>query len=229
MATYRQHCPVAGAAEIICERWNPLIVRNLLFGADTFSAIANGVPSMSRSMLLKRLNELQRAGVIETRPKPDGHGYNYLLTEAGADLAGVVTELARWGTRWLAVTAADSDPGYALWAWCQTQVDASALPEGRVVVAFLFPEERPTNRRYWILIEGGSAGLCRSDPGGRPDLTVEAKSQAFVDWHRGAQPWRDVLRNGDVTITGPPELCRAFPTWNLHNPIPGVESNRLRA
>jgi DNA-binding HxlR family transcriptional regulator len=89
MANYRQYCPVALASEVLAERWNPLIVRNLMFGADTFSAIANGVPSMSRSMLIKRLDELQRAGVIETQLKPDGRGYNYRLTDAGADLAGV--------------------------------------------------------------------------------------------------------------------------------------------
>ena len=57
MVTYRQYCPVAVASEIVAERWNPLIVRNLMFGADTFSAIANGVPSMSRSMLIKRLDD----------------------------------------------------------------------------------------------------------------------------------------------------------------------------
>ncbi len=47
MANYRQYCPVALASEVLAERWNPLIVRNLMFGADTFSAIANGVPSMA--------------------------------------------------------------------------------------------------------------------------------------------------------------------------------------
>ena len=72
MGTYRQYCPVARASEILAERWNPLIVRNLMFGADTFSAIANGVPSMSRSMLLKRLGELERAGIIESRPSRTG-------------------------------------------------------------------------------------------------------------------------------------------------------------
>lgn len=70
MVTYRQYCPVAVAAEVVAERWNPLIIRNLMLGANTFSGIANGVPTMSRSMLLKRLDELQRAGVIETEPKP---------------------------------------------------------------------------------------------------------------------------------------------------------------
>src|SRR6476620_3785824 len=42
-------------------------------------------------MLIKRLDELERAGVIERRPKPDGPGHLYQLTEAGADLSGSST------------------------------------------------------------------------------------------------------------------------------------------
>ena len=203
MGTYRQYCPVARASEILAERWNPLIVRNLMFGADTFSAIARGVPTMSRSMLLK----------------PGGRGHLYGLTEAGADLAGVIEQLAMWGERWIEVTTERSDPGFALWAWRQLQMDRAALPAGRVVVALTFPEEAPTNRRYWLLIEHGDAEVCYSDPGGEPDLIVEAGSLAFVDWHRGERSWRDVLRSGDVTITGPTWLRRSFPTWNSHHPV----------
>ena len=69
MGTHRQYCPIARASEILAERWNPLIVRNLMFGADTFSVIARGVPTMSRSTLLKRPDELERAGVIESHAK----------------------------------------------------------------------------------------------------------------------------------------------------------------
>ena len=131
MGTYRQYCPIARASEILAERWNPLIVRNLMFGADTFSAIARGVPTMSRSMLLKRLDELERAGVIDVLDRnPDGRGHLYRLTEAGADLAGVIDGLAAWGERWVEVTPERSDPGFALWAWCQVQLDRSALPAG---------------------------------------------------------------------------------------------------
>ncbi len=218
MGTYRQYCPVARASEIMAERWNPLIVRNLMFGADTFSAIARGVPTMSRSMLLKRLAELEHAGVIESRAKPSGRGHLYGLTEAGVDLAGVIDELAHWGERWVEVTTERSDPGFALWAWCRVQLNRSALPPGRVVVEFLFPQEAPTNRRYWLLIEHGDAEVCYSDPGGVPDLHVEAASLAFVDWHRGARSWRDVIESGEVTVTGRPRLRRALPTWNRHQP-----------
>ena len=72
--TYRQYCPVARASEILAERWSLLIVRNLLFGATTFSAIAGGVPTMSRSMLVKRLRELEAAGIIVRTPKANGQG-----------------------------------------------------------------------------------------------------------------------------------------------------------
>ena len=216
MGTYRQYCPIARASEILAERWNPLIVRNLMFGADTFSAIARGVPTMSRSMLIKRLDELERAGVIESSPKAGGRGHSYRLTEAGADLAGVIGGLAAWGERWLEVTTEHSDPGFALWAWCQLQMDRSTLPAGRLIVCLIFPDERPTNRRYWILIDGGDAELCYSDPGGQADLVVEAGSRAFVDWHRGARSWADVLRSGDIRLSGPAWLRRAFPTWNAH-------------
>jgi DNA-binding HxlR family transcriptional regulator len=216
MGTYHQYCPVARASEILAERWTPLIVRNLMFGADTFSAISRGVPTMSRSMLIKRLNELERASVIEARPKPDGRGHIYRLTEAGTDLADVIDQLAVWGERWIEVTTERSDPGFALWAWCRVQLERSALPPGRVVVAFTFPDELPHNRRYWLLIEHGDAEACYSDPGGEPDLRVEAGSLAFVDWHRGARSWRDVLRAGDIKVTGPTWLRRSFPTWNTH-------------
>ena len=101
----------------------------------------------------------------------------------------MIGRLAAWGERWIEVTTERSDPGFALWAWCQVQLDRAALPPGRVVVALIFPDERPTNRRYWLLIEGGDAEVCYSDPGGEPDLMVEAGSLAFVDWHRGARSW----------------------------------------
>jgi hypothetical protein len=83
-----------------------------------------------------------------------------------------------------------------------------------VVVAFTFPDERAGNQRYWLLVEHGDAEVCYTDPGGEPDLMVEARSLAFVDWHRGARSWRDVLRSGDVKLIGPTWLRRSFPTWN---------------
>ena len=218
MGTYRQYCPIARASEIMAERWTPLIVRNLMLGAHTFNDLARGVPAMSRSMLAKRLAELEHAGVIRSEPKQRGRGSIYRLTDAGADLAAVIHALGEWGERWVEVTSGHADPGFALWAWCQAQLDRSKLPADRVVVAFVFPDQPPGNRYYWLLVEHGDAEVCYADPGGDPDLFVEAESVAFVDWHRGALSWSAAQRGGRVTVTGPQRLARSLATWNLHAP-----------
>ncbi|MFK8024496.1 MAG: winged helix-turn-helix transcriptional regulator [Ilumatobacter sp.] len=214
MATYRQYCPVARATEILAERWSLLIVRNLLFGADTFNSIAGGVPTMSRSMLVKRLRELELAGIVRSTPKPNGNGSVYALTDAGADLAGVVDSLGRWAETWVDVLPEHSDPGFALWAWCQVQLNTAALPDERTVVRFEFIDQPAGNRYFWLLIHGGSAELCVSDPGGEPDLRVAADSIAFVAWHRGARAWDAALRAGDIVVHGDRTLARALPSWN---------------
>lgn len=219
MASYRQYCPVARASEILAERWSLLIVRNLMFGATTFTSIAQGVPTMSRSMLTKRLRELERAGVITSTAKANGQGSTYALTAAGSDLAGVVDSLGRWAETWVEVLPEHADPGFALWAWCRVQLDREHLPDGRVVVHFDFPDERPGNRFFWLLVLNGSAELCVSDPGGEPDLRVVARSSPFVDWHRGALSWSEAVRNGDISVSGDPDLARAFPTWNTRTPV----------
>ena len=174
---------------------------------------------MSRSMLSKRLAELEHAGVIRSTPKRRGRGSKYELTDAGADLAGVIGALGVWGERWVEVTTTHADPGFALWAWCQAQLDRSKLPAGRIVIAFTFPDEAAGNRFYWMLIEHGDAEVCYSDPGGTPDLHVEAESLAFVDWHRGALSWSSARRSGRITVTGPSHLARSMPTWNLLAPV----------
>lgn len=237
MPTYRQYCPLARAAEIMAERWTPLVVRNLLWGATTFSDIAHGVPTMSRSMLIKRLAQLQRAGVVEVRPKDRGQGSLYTLTPAGRDLAGVIDTLSDWGERWVDVTTEHSDPGFALWAWARFQLAHDRLPhERRVVVRFTFPEEAATNRRYWLLVERGAGELCYADPGGEPDAAVVARSEPFARWHQGLLAWSDALRSGDIEVTGHARVVRALPTWNTHvyspppdpagNPAPSAEAVR---
>jgi DNA-binding HxlR family transcriptional regulator len=141
VATYRQYCPVARAAEILAERWSLLIVRNLLLGATTFTDLAKGVPYMSRSMLIKRLRELEHNGVIVATPKSNGQGSTYALTDAGRDLTGVVEDLAAWAERWVDVRTEHTDPGFALWVWCMVQLNRDALP----MSAWWSPSVSPTS------------------------------------------------------------------------------------
>ena len=217
MRSYGQYCPVARASEVLAERWTFLIVRNLMFGADTFSALKAGVPQMSRSVLVTRLRELERAEVLRRVPKAKG-GHRYELTEAGQDLTSVIDALSAWGERWVEIGPEHTDPGFALWAWCEVQLDRNALPDRRVVVAFSFPDRPAGGRHYWLLVEDGDAQVCYVDPGDEPVLRVSAESRAFIDWHRGRLPWRRALLTGAIKVTGCREFARALPTWNLHEP-----------
>ncbi len=202
----------------MAERWSPLIVRNMLWGATTFTDIANGVPTMSRSMLVTRLDQLEAAGIIERRPKDSGRGSIYELTPAGRDLAPVIDSLGAWAMRWLDVTDEHDDPGFALWAWARFHVVSEQLPDRRTVVAFDFPDERPGDRFFWLLVDNGEAEVCLTDPGGGIDVTVVARSGPFVSWHIGRRTWSDLIGSGDLTVSGDRRLARSLPRWHADAP-----------
>ena len=67
MKSYGQFCPVAKAAEVFCERWTPLIIRDLACGATRFSELKRGVPLMSPTLLTRRLRQLEQEGVVERK------------------------------------------------------------------------------------------------------------------------------------------------------------------
>ena len=71
MRTYGQYCPIARASEVLAERWTPIILRDLLLGATTFSEIAAGAPGSRGRCSTTRLRELERAGVVQTTPEPE--------------------------------------------------------------------------------------------------------------------------------------------------------------
>jgi DNA-binding HxlR family transcriptional regulator len=228
MRSYGQYCPVARGAEVFAERWTPIIMRNILYGCRTFNEIAAGAPGLSRALLTRRLRELERAGIIEILAKPSGRGSLYEPSEAGRALESVITALGVWGDQWMDVRPEHSDPGVALWSWCQVYLRRDLLPERRVVVRFDF-RYRGRPERAWLLVERGDAELCAFDPGFGEDVLVTINDPlTFARWHLGHIPWATALRSGGVSVTGPRELARALPTWNRRPEI-GVQLRAARS
>ena len=87
------------------------------------------------------------------------------------------------------------------------------------MIGFTFPDERIGNRRFWLLVADGAAEVCVSDPGGEPAAEIIARSDAFIDWHRGVLPWRAAVRAGTISIEGDRAIVRSLPTWNLGPPL----------
>ena len=223
MRNYGQFCPIARGSEILAERWTPIILRNILQGCRTFNEIAAGAPGLSRALLTRRLRELEHAGVIQIRPKPDGHGSLYEPTPAGRDLLPVLLALGRWAERWTQLTTKHADPEMVLWSWCQEFLRRDLLPDRRVVVRFDFSfGSRKT--RGWLLLEGREGELCRVDPGFGDDLVVTITDPlTFTHWHTGRLGWAAALRSGGIQVSGPRALSRALPTWNA-----GPDTNARR-
>lgn len=218
MRSYGQYCPISRATEILGERWTLLVVRNLLLGCKTFNAIAGGVPGMSRSLLVQRLQALQRQGLIQAKPRGGRRGNEYELTDAGRDLWSVVEPLANWGKQWIERQPEHTDPSFVLWAWIHVHLRRDRLPKRRVVVQFDFPEQPRAYRHFWMLVDRGEAELCSSHPRYENDLLVTAQSQAFTQWHLQEAQWSALLRAGSIQVKGPRALARALPTWNARVP-----------
>ena len=90
-------CSIAGALELVGDRWTLLIVRDLLFGLSRFDDLqkSTGMPPQT---LADRLRRLEASKVIAKHRAPAAKGY--VLTEMGRDLLTVITALREWGDRW---------------------------------------------------------------------------------------------------------------------------------
>jgi DNA-binding HxlR family transcriptional regulator len=208
---YGQLCPVAKAMELLDERWTMLIVRELICGSTHFNALRRGVPRISPARLSKRLQTLVRAGVVERWV--DGNRVTYRLTDAGRELAPIVESLGRWGIRWIPELGdEDLDPQLLLWD-IHRNIDTEAVPDGRTVIAFVFPDVAPSTRRWWLVISHGGVDVCDADPGHPVRVTVEAPLRTLVRIWRGDVGWAAALRDGELVLHGEEQARRALPRW----------------
>ncbi|MGY6518043.1 MAG: winged helix-turn-helix transcriptional regulator [Lysobacteraceae bacterium] len=212
MKGYGQFCPLAIASELLGERWTPLVLRELMLGATRFNEIHRGVPRMSPSLLSKRLQTLQRSGLIQRRRVDGRHAYT--LSEAGRALKPVVEQLAVWSKRWLPATLSDGrdDPDLVMWDM-HRRMHLDRLPERRTVMRFEFSDQPTAKQLRWIVGNRTGVELCITDPGLEVDLFVLTTSQVITLVWYGDLPLERSLREGLVKLHGHGRLCRAFPSW----------------
>lgn len=218
--SYHQFCPVAKAMELLDERWTLLVVRELVLGSQRFNDLRRGLPRMSPTLLSKRLHELVRAGVIEK--SAEGGEVRYRLTTAGQELRPIVEAIGLWGTRWIGELGdADLDPRLLMWDM-RRNVDHAALPPGRTVVQFVFPDRPPRIRSWWLVLTPDDADACDVDPGYPISLLVSTTLRCMTEVWRGDRTWRDALRS-DMALDGPRDLGRQLPAWFRLSSFAGVE------
>ena len=215
---YRQYCPVARAAEVLADRWTPLIIRELLAGSCHFNDIERGLPGISRTLLAGRLRLLEASGVLVRQAGTHPRATDYQLTPAGEDLRNVIDSFGAWGARWAfgEPRPQDLDPALILWKVHQ-RINRQLLPRGRVVVELEFDAARP--RRFWLVLRRNEVSLCLKPPGFDSDLFVRGELATFYAVWLGRVTFDAAVRSGALGIEGPPALRRGFPTWLQGSPM----------
>ena len=99
-----RRCSIAGALDVVGDKWALLVVRDIALGSHRFSDILAGTGA-PRERLSARLSALVDAGVLERRQYSDAPPRSsYHLTAAGHDLVPVLQALLQWGDQWVAET-----------------------------------------------------------------------------------------------------------------------------
>jgi DNA-binding HxlR family transcriptional regulator len=90
-------CPVGLAAELVCDKWMPVLLRDIgLFELCSFNQILkNNAEGISSGTLAAKLKRLEYVGVIGFAQVKI-----YYLTESGIDLMPVLFALAAWSLKW---------------------------------------------------------------------------------------------------------------------------------
>ncbi len=213
MKGYGQFCPISLSAELLCERWTLLVVRELTAGSTRFNEIRRGVPGIAPSLLTQRLRTLEDAGIVSREERSEQRSARYVLTRAGRELKPLLDLMGRWGMRWTREPGPeDLDPSLLVWS-IHRGLDLEAIPREECVVRFRFDDAPVGKQQYWILRDGDDVDMCLTDPKRAVHLEVASSVKTLTDVWMGRRTARAAIRARDLRLEGEPALRRTFPSW----------------
>jgi DNA-binding HxlR family transcriptional regulator len=119
-------CSIAGALEILGDRWSLLVVRECSYGVHRFNDIQRSTGAAT-DILTSRLKRLEAAGILRREPyssRPVRH--EYFLTRAGEELFPILLALREWGQRQLHPDTAPVNP---VWHNCGAELHVETVCE----------------------------------------------------------------------------------------------------
>ena len=217
--SYRQHCGLARALDVVGERWTLLVVRELALGPRRYRDLLADLPGIGTNLLAARLRSLEAAGLVCRAVDPDG-APGYALTDRGAALCPMLEGLALWGFALL-----DEEPAGAAvrasWVALSMQAQAGDLAGLDGVYAFVVGDER-----LHFVVADGSVDLRVGEPSSDPDLRVTCELQAFLALVSRSITPAEALRDGRLGVEGDAGRLAAF-VASLH--LPGRPDGEQRA
>ena len=98
-----QICPIGLASELACDKWMPIILRDIgLLERRTFNQLLkNNLEGISSGSLATKLKRLEHVGLISSiRAAEHKQKKLYYLTESGIDFVPVLFAMASWSSKW---------------------------------------------------------------------------------------------------------------------------------
>ena len=214
--SYKQFCPVAMAAEILCRRWTVVLLREFIAGSTRFNDLRRGVPRMSPALLSQRLKELETSGIVSRCPSPSEPGvFEYRLTEAGRELQPLVEAFGIWGQRWVESELSLQHLDVSLLMWDMRRgLNPDPMPKRRIVIQFRYPELPTAQRLWWLLVAPDTgADLCAVDPGFDVDLYVSTDLRTMTAIWMGLDNVRTAQASRRMMLTGDRQLASDMQAW----------------
>ncbi len=190
--SYRQHCSLARALDLVGERWTLLLMRDLCCGPQRYGELLAGLPGIGTNLLAARLKTLAAEGLIEKRAAGD-----YALTAAGRELEPALVALARFG----AARLGDPQEG-ELWRalWTPLAMKAGFHPERSAGVDDEY-EFRIDEETFWVRVRGGAV----TTGGGHaklPDFVLTTSGQGLLELANGGRSPAEFVQREDVEFAG---------------------------
>lgn len=107
----RSGCPINFGLELFGDKWTLLVLRDLLIaGKTTFKQLQQSEEGIASNILSERLSRLECAGLVTRHADPtDKRQATYAPTDAGRRLLPILVEMAYWGAKHDAATAAPAE------------------------------------------------------------------------------------------------------------------------
>lgn len=204
MRSYGQYCGLARSLEVVGDRWNLLIVRQLLIGPARYRDLIDGLPGIATNLLADRLRDLEASGVIERRLAGHGSVVEYALTPWGAELRGPIESLIRWSAP-LMVRGPGGDAFRPEWLALAVPALLGARGENRTSATVGLEVGGPV-----FQIIATQSGFDVGPHDGRDlEATLRADPAYVLGLAAGALALSDALRAGLVEIDGDESVVHA--------------------
>ena len=213
--SYGQYCGLARALDVVGDRWNLLIVRQLLIAPARYRELVEGLPGVATNLLADRLRDLETAGVLERRLAEKGNAVLYALTPWGAELREPIDSLIRWSTP-LMVSGPGGDHFRAEWLLVPLRALLAdrAAPRRSSTVGVAVDDQL-------FQVRATRSGIAvNPHDGGDLDAVVRADAVIVLGLAAGVLTLDDTV--GLVDLEGDEAAVRAI--FTPHAPISGTAS-----